>query len=73
VLDSERWAAFANIGCCSAAALIRPPYRYAPRVVDSPACGGRAAKAEPAADAGPAAPRNGAALTSMIFGIRATR
>ena len=31
MLDSERWAAFANIGCCSAAALIRPPYRYAAR------------------------------------------
>jgi len=27
-----------------------------------PACGGRAPKAEPAADAGPAAPRSGAAL-----------
>jgi integrase len=27
----ERWAAFANIECCSAAALIRSPYRYAAR------------------------------------------
>jgi hypothetical protein len=39
--------------------------------VCGPACGGRAAKAEPAVDAGPAAPQ-GAALLLSTLGVSAT-